>query len=95
MYIYKWIEGENNLDEYCIKRFGERPAFIEHHGSVGNSKIWKLEKFRKDKGHYTSMFLLYMEIEEVDKAYHFSEFEKIKSMDYENIRFDRTAILKQ
>lgn len=29
MYIYKWIEGRNNLKAFCEKRFNMQPHFTE------------------------------------------------------------------
>ncbi len=28
-FIYKWIEGRRNLEEYCAKRFKDKPHFCE------------------------------------------------------------------
>ena len=61
MYIYKWIEGEDNLDAFCLKRFGERPRFVETIGRVSSAKVYLIYKWREDKQDYTSMFLLFME----------------------------------
>lgn len=89
MYIYKWIEGENNLDEYCMKRFGERPRFIENTGKVGaDARIYK-RYVEKDQDRYAQMFLLFMPHEKGTVT----DISSINFMTYEEIKADRTAIL--
>ena len=63
MYITKWIEGEKNLNDFCLKRFHEEPRFI---GGIGKflgtpAKVYKKEKYREDKQCYVQMFLLFMQ----------------------------------
>lgn len=89
-FIYKWIEGEENLNEYCLKRFGEKPTIIEHHGKVGTAKIIKTEK-QKEDGYYHIFYLLYMK-DEKGTIYDIND---VTRMTYEQIRADRTAILKR
>lgn len=50
-YIYKWIEGEKNLKDYCRKRFNELPRFIETIGRVGTegAQIWLIYKRKKEE----------------------------------------------
>lgn len=91
-YIYKWIEGEKNLKDYCRKRFNELPRFIETIGSVGTegAKIWLIYK-RKLDGGYAEMYLLFMPHEK-GTIYDIGELSK---MTYEDIRLDRTALLRK
>lgn len=89
-FIYKWIEGDDNLNEYCLKRFGEYPDICEHHGRVGNAKIIKTEK-QKEDGYYYIFYLLYMK-DDCGKIY---DINNVAQMTYEQIRADRTAILKR
>lgn len=89
-FIYKWIEGEKNLNEFCLKHFGEKPRFVETIGKVGiNTKV---RLIYKEKGNrYVDMYLLYMPHEN-GTVYWISD---IETMTYEQIRADRTAILKR
>ena len=89
-YIYKWIEGEKNLYEYCQSRFGEQPQFCEHHGFCAQAKIIKTEKEKPD-GYYSLFFLLYMQSDN-GEIYDIGD---IRTMTYEQIRADKTAILKR
>lgn len=89
-FIYKWIEGEKNLNEYCLKRFGELPYICEHHGRVGNAKVLKTEKQKYD-GYYYIFYLLYMK-DDRGKIY---DINNVALMTYEQIRADKTAILKR
>jgi hypothetical protein len=96
MYIYIWIEGEKNLDDFCLKRFGDIPRFIEHHGAVaGNGVSARVIKTDKDigGGDYRQFFFLYMEHEKGQHSYY--ELEQIMRQPYEEIRLDRTAILRR
>ena len=88
-YIYKWIEGENELYQFCKERFNETPQFCKHHGFCAQVKIIKCEK-EKPNGYYSLFFLLYMQS---DKG-NIYDIEDIRTMTYEQIRADRTAILK-
>lgn len=59
-FIYKWIDGEENLEKFCKERFGESPVFREHHGHCGQARIIKTEQENPD-GYYGLFFLLYMQ----------------------------------
>ena len=87
-YIYKWIEGRKNLDEYCMKRFGETPRFMETIGRVGEAKVYYMYK-RKEDGSYAEMYLLFMRHEKGTVSW----INDVEKMTYEQIRSDRTAIL--
>ena len=90
MFIYKWIEGEDNLNSYCQKRFNELPRFVETIGSVWPSaKVYLVYKLREDKQKYTPMFLLFMQHQKGTVGY----IQDIKHQSYEQIRTDRSAIL--
>ena len=105
MYSYIWIEGEKNLDEFCMKRFGEKPHFMETIGRVSgkgaSAKIHMINKYLTDEEladpkrtiSYHDMYFLYMEHN--GGKYFQSEIEEIKRWDYEKIRTDRTAILRK
>lgn len=86
--IYKWIEGEKNLHEYCLKRFGEKPHFVETIGRVGEAKVELIYKLKEGYG-YVPMYLLYMQ-HPTGTIYYLDETRK---MTYEQIRADRTSIV--
>lgn len=87
-YIYKWIEGEKNLDDYCAKRFGEQPRFIETIGRVGEAKVELIYKMKEGHG-YVAMYLLYMQ----HPTGTIWDFNDLRRMSYEEIRADRTSIV--
>ncbi len=89
MLIYKWIEGERNLEDYCLRRFNEIPRFVENIGKVGaDAKVYKIYKEKND-GVYAQMFLLFMPHEKGTVT----DIDNIRRMTYEEIRFDRSSIL--
>lgn len=90
-FIYKWIEGRKALEEYCEKRFGEKPRFCETIGRVGyeGAKVHMIYK-PKAEGGYAEMYLLFMPHPK-GTVYWISD---IETMSYEDIRADRTAILR-
>ena len=45
-YIYFWVEGYDNINDFCQKRLGERPKFVETIGYCGNAKIYNIYKKR-------------------------------------------------
>ena len=96
MYSYIWIEGEKNLNEFCLKRFLEIPRFIENFGRVsGNGASARIQKTYKEdsNGDFRQMFFLWMNHD--SGRYGNSELDKIRDWDYEKIRTDRTAILRK
>ena len=105
MYSYIWIEGEKNLEEFCMKRFGDRCRFMETIGHVsGNgasAKIHMINKYLTDEEladpertlSYHDMYFLYMEHN--NGKYSFSELEQIMRWNYEQIRADKTAVLRR
>ena len=89
-FIYKWIEGAENLEKYCNERFGESPQICEHHGYCNAAKIFKTEKEKPD-GSYGLFFLLYMQSDN-GTVYNMND---IKRMNYGQIRADKSSILKR
>ena len=88
MFLHKWIEGERNLYEFCIRRFGETPRFIETICKVGeNAKVYKVYKEKGDN--YTQMFLLTMPHEKGT----ITDIQTKLRMTYEEIRIDKSSIL--
>lgn len=90
-YIYKWIEGRANLEEYCQQRFKDKPHWCETIAQVGyeGAKVWLIYK-HKATGGYAEMYLLFMPHPK-GTIYDIGELSK---MSYEDIRVDRTAILR-
>lgn len=101
MYSYIWIEGEKNLEEFCMKRFGERPHFMETIGRVSgkgaSAKVHNIYKYpADDEPPYSgchNMYFLYMEHH--NGQYYYSQIEEIMRWPYEKIRADRTSILRK
>ena len=87
-YICKWIEGEKNLMDYCIKRFGEKPKFVETVGKVGEATAWYTYKLKEGHG-YVAMYMLFMKHEKGEVC---DLMEKFK-MSYEEIRADKSSIV--
>lgn len=96
MYIYKWIEGIKNLEDFCLKRFKEKPRFLETIGHCGPATIWMVYKYLDEndwgKG-CTQMFLLFMEHNSGKTL--FTDIQEIFKWSYEKIRVDRTSVLKR
>lgn len=92
MYITKWIEGEDNLNAFCMKRFKETPRFVETTGHVGaGAKVRLIYKWRDDKQRYVPMYLLYMQ--HPNGTVGDFSLSDIEHQNYEQIRTDRTSLL--
>ena len=89
-YIYKWIEGWDEMQDYCVKRFKSRARFCETVGHCGEATIWMIYK-RKECGGYAEMYLLFMRHEK--GAIH--DIGELSKMSYEDIRTDRNSILRK
>lgn len=98
MITWIWIEGEKALNEFCERRFKEKPRFIETCGRVGPAKVRLIYKEIPETGHYTDMYLLYMDAPHEIKNGNYTGngmLTEIQRMTYEEIRSDKTAILKR
>lgn len=95
MYTYIWIEGWENLLDYCDKRFREYPHLTENSGMVGSVKIHK--KYKEDKdGDWHEMYFLFMEHRNGNYDSYYELHDKVeRAWDYEQIRLDRRSILKK
>ena len=89
MYTTIWIEGEKNLNDFCLRRFKETPHFVETIGKVGPAKVYKIYKWREAKQRYTDMYLLFMEHPKGNVG----DISDIRTQTYEQIRANRTSIL--
>lgn len=98
MITWIWIEGEKALDEFCLRRFKERPRMVETCGKVGPARVRLIYKHDDQAGKYREMYLLYMDAPSGMEKGNLSEsgpfFDEIQRMSYEEIRTDKTAILK-
>lgn len=88
-YTTIWIEGEENLRRFCVKRFKEKPSFVETIGRVCGAKIHLVHKWREDRQRYVDMYLLFMPHPN-GRCYDIND-ERKKS--YEEIRRTKGAIL--
>ena len=89
-FIYKWIEGWDEMQAFCEKRFGHRASFCETIGTCDTAKIWMIYK-RRESGGYAEMYLLFMPHEK-GTIYDINELSK---MSYEEIRVDRNSLLRK
>ena len=95
MYTYIWIEGWENLQEFCQKRFNDRPYMCECTGHCGDVRIHNIYKEDKD-GHYHEMYFLYMEHDKGEYNSWDVLHEKVeRAWDYEQIRLDKRSILRR
>lgn len=91
MYVYKWIEGRDNLKDYCKKRFKSGPHFTETIGHCDTATIWLIYK-KKPNGGFAEMYLLFMEHYSGIKSYD-QITKEVSNWDYEKIRADKTSII--
>lgn len=87
----KWIEGESNLNEFCLRRFKEKPKFIETIGHCGEVTVYMIYKYRQDKHRYTQMFFLFLR--HSNGTVSEGELSDKSKMTYEEIRADKNSIL--
>lgn len=101
MYSYIWIEGEKNLDEFCLKRFGTKPRFMETIAHINGKGVTATIHLNykypaEDEPPYSGcheMYFLYME--HSSGKYSYPEIEAIKRWPYEKIRADKNSILRR
>lgn len=102
MITWIWIEGEKTLDDFCQRRFNERPHWIEHTGRLSHAKVVQRYKdVYKEDGEtvdrVAQMYLLWMEApnERCKNLAGSGQLPDIQRMTYEEIKADRTAILRK
>lgn len=97
MITWIWIEGEKALNEFCLKRFKDKPRFVETCGTVMSAKVRMIYKHRDDLGKYVDMYLLYMDApnKKCKNLVGDGQLPDIQLMTYEEIKADRTAILRR
>lgn len=102
MITWIWIEGEKALNEFCLKRFKDKPHFCENSGRVMQARVAQIYKYvYKEDGEtvdrVAQMFLLWMDAPN-DNCINLAgdgQLSDIQRMTYENIKADRTAILRK
>ena len=92
-YIYFWVEGYNEINEFCRKRLGERPRFVETIGHAGDATIYNIYKSDKD-GHWHNMYFVFMRHNSGTMTY-YQLMDYCHKCDYEQIRTDRNSLLKR
>ena len=93
-YVYMWVEGNDNLHDFCKKRFGEHPTFVEIFGKCGNAKICK--KYKRDKyGHYHEMYFLFFPHKSGTMSLHEITEKIYNTYCYEQVITDRKSLLKR
>ena len=94
-YIYFWVEGYNEINDFCRKRLGERPQFLETIAHARDATVYNIYKRDKD-GHWHDMYFVFMQHpsgtmsfnELMDNVYH-------KYKTYDQIRTARNSLLKR
>lgn len=89
-YIYKWIEGWDEMQDFCVKRFGNRASFCETVGHCNEATIWMIYK-RKNTGGFAELYLLFMKHEKGT----IHDIGELSKMSYEDIRSDRNSLLRK
>ena len=94
-FIYFWVEGYNEINDFCQKRLGERPQFVETIGHCGNAKIYNIYKIDKE-GKWHNMYFVFMRHKSGTMTY-YELMENIyhKYKTYEQIGTDRNSLLKR
>lgn len=102
MITWIWIEGEKALNEFCLKRFKEKPRFVENSGRVMGARVFQIYKYVYKEGGETvdrvaQMFMLWMDAPN-DNCKNLAgdgQLSDIQRMTYEEIKADKTAILRR
>lgn len=102
MITWIWIEGENALNDFCERRFKEKPHWMENTGRLTRAKVAQIYKYvYKEDGEtvdrVAQMFLLWMDAPN-DNCKNLAgdgQLSDIQRLTYEEIKADRTAILRK
>lgn len=93
-YTYIWIEGYDQLREFCLQRFKQPPYLCEHSGHCGEAHI-RLRYKEDNAGEYHEMYLLTMEHPRGEFASWWELHTTVeRAWNYEQIRADRRSILR-
>lgn len=93
-YVYFWVEGYNEINDFCQKRLGERPRFVETIGHAGDATIYNIYKSDKD-GKWHNMYFVFMRHKSGKMTYYELMENIYHKCDYEQIRTDRNSLLKR
>jgi hypothetical protein len=92
MYTFMWIEGEKNLNEFCLQRFRSKPRFMETIGHVGPATVYLIYKYDDATEKYREMYLLTMQ--HPNGTVTEGGLRELQTMDFAEIRRTRGTILK-
>ena len=102
MLTWLWIEGERALNDFCLRRFKCKPCWMETIGTLPGAKVRLIYKYvYKEDGEtvdrVAQMYLLYMDAphDRCKNLVGSCMFSDIERMTYEEIKTDRTAILRK
>lgn len=102
MITWIWIEGEKALNDFCERRFKEKPRWMENTGRLPRAKVAQIYKYvYKEDGEtvvrVAQMYLLWMDApnERCKNLAGSGQLPAIQRMSYEEIKTDRTAILRK
>jgi hypothetical protein len=59
-YSFLWIEGDKQLQDFCLKRFKSKVRFLETIGHVGPCTVYLIYKHDDELDKYHEMYLLVM-----------------------------------
>jgi len=90
-YIYAVIKGEKFLDEYCEKRWNERPHFMESFAHINEVTIERIEEMSPTDDGYKQYFILYMVDPKRESL--LTSFSQIRKRVHEDIRTGNIALL--
>lgn len=95
MMTYLWIVGEKALNEFCRKRYGMTPEWMETIGRLGDAKVRLIYKHDEENNRYVDCYLLYMPTRKYEGKNVVSAtqlFNEIQRWTYEEIRVDRSTL---
>ena len=102
MITWIWIEGERALNDFCLRRFRCKPSWMETIGTLPGAKVRLIYKYvykedGKTVARVAQMFLLYMDApnDRCTNLVGSGMLSDIERMTYEEIKADRTAILRR
>lgn len=102
MITWIWIEGEKALNEFCMRRFKTTPRWMETIGTLPGAKaaliykyVYKADGETVDR--VAQMYLLWMDApnDNCKNLTGSGMLSDIQRMTYEEIKTDRTAILRK
>lgn len=89
MISYAFIEKEEKMESYCMKRFSVAPKMIEHYAHIGNITIEKLEVYDNVEDRYRIVYAIYFDSL---NGISINQFEEKLRYDYQQIKADKNFI---